>query len=426
MFGKGTWTLLTLPDDITEDNFKIKLKTAWMSAPVFRQSIAIANESSELGFSPFQYPRLGEVSSIIDSKGKNFTLREFAAQLDQFDYDPTTNVLSSTNPASKGLEIGLEELWSPDPTEWVIDDHIYAMWAVSFEYADVCDMNSRKESMAYEYGTPFKFQPPEIKQQIQAEVEQLDTIIRTQFQIVIDFERKKVWINTASKNSLLLILESLAEQLELTVSDYIPENDYNMEPGWNNTLLESLYSKSKWKDLFVQRSQDVKTHGPQGVEPNPNGAVEKILKHFVAITPTDGDEHVAIGVPCAIRLAPTMPTAIGARTPAEVIDTLEEIQGAFLESAPITFSYLVDKPTKEGVRVILKKRFSIGVSAQTRIADCPGFAIRGLNIENFKEVIKDEVKANSAISVKGFWKLWYYEMNEALYTYLNFVKEQLV
>ena len=424
MFTKGTWTLFNL--DAPEINFTNKLPTMWETMPILAKSTAMNTKSEALGIAPYRYPRLGDVDEVAYIGEEALSMEEFLPELDQnWSYTPETNVIATED----GREVNLTDnhLWINDPAVWKVADGVYAFWLISFEWSDVHDLNSKKEALAYEYGSPFKFQPAEIKGSITEEAEKLDTIIRKQFQVILDFNLNRAWINTAAKpaiSNLLMVMDNL----DLSLADFRPEGDYNMEPQWSETFLKKLYDTSEYKNEFLNRAAEIKLHGVKGVEPEENGTMEKILKNYFSFSPLDGSatERLALGGPLGVRLTPTVASTITLRTPYEATEIVSADENILLSSAPLTVCKMFEKTTANGVKQVLIKKFSIDVNSMTQIPELPGFVVKGLNIENFKRTVKMEIKAlDRPLTIQEYWSLWYTEMNESLFEYLNIVKETL-
>ena len=101
-------------------------------------------------------------------------------------------------------------------------------------------------------------------------------------------------------------------------------------------------------------------------------------------------------------------------------------ENLLLSSAPMTICEVFEKPTANGLKQILAKRFTVEVNSETRQSELPGFIVKGLNIDDFKHTVKLEIKAlDRPLTIQEYWNLWYTEMNESLFEYLNIVKETL-
>ena len=427
MFSKGTWTVFTIESE--EEAFKTKLVSdGFALMPTMAKSESRITKGHALGIAPFHSPRLGDVEEVMFEKAMDPTpidalLTSFHSR--EWLYNEADNTISDTHGS---LDLTENELWDGDPESWKIADGVYALWFVNFDWEDVHDMNSKKEALAYSYGSPFKFQPAEAKKQISEAVEDPDTIVRKQYQVIIDFNLKRVWFNSASKNAVIDLMAVLAS-LDVPLLDYRPEEDYGIsQPQWTETFLRKLIDKTVYQDEFNARAAEIKLHGVQGVEPNESPAMEKILKNFFAFTPMDDsntEEFLAFGGPLSVRLAPTVASTVALRTPYEATELLnDDNQELLLSSAPMTFCRLFDKTTANGVKKILVKDLSIEVTSTTSISECPGFIVKGLNLENFKHTLKQYLKENdNALEIKNYWQMWYYGMNTSLFRYLNLVKE---
>ena len=426
MFTKGAWTLFNLASP--EINLINKLPSMWSTMPIMGKAKALANKSAEVAVAPYLHPRIGDVETVGFTGDLPADMAEFLptfAEAEDWTYNETTNVL--TNNDGEELDLTTNNLWVNDVNAWKVAEGVYAFWLISFEWSDVHDLNSKKEALAYEYGTPFKFQPAEIKATITEEAEKLDTIIRKQHQVIIDFNRNRVWINTAAKpviGNLLMVMDSM----NLPLEDFRPEGDYGMEPQWSETFLQKLYDSSKYKDEFQTRVNEIKMHGVAGVEPDENTTMEKILKNFFSFSPLDGgqDAYLALGGPLAVRMTPTVASTITLRTPYEATEMLSNDESLLLSSAPLTVCKMFEKTTANGMKQVLIKQFSVEVNSATQIPELPGFVVKGLNVDNFKRTIKMELKAvDRPLTIQEYWNLWYTEMNECLFEYLNIVKETL-
>ncbi len=426
MFSKGTWTVFSI--DSEEAAFRAKLNSdGFKHMPVMARSLSMASKGHALGIAPYSEPRLGDVEeALFEGATEPVSIDTLLASLSsrEWTYNETTNTLSDTHGS---LDLTENMLWDGDPDNWKIDDGVYGFWFIEFDWEDVHDMNSKKEALAYSYGSPFKFQPSEIKKQITESVEDPSTITRKQYQVVVDFNLKRVWVNTSSKNvisDLALMMDSFDTELK----DFRPETEYGMGPQWTETFLRQLVDKSLYRDEFNARAAEISLHGVQGVEPNPSVAMEKILKNYFAFSPMDDgntEEFLAFGGPLSVRLAPTVASTVALKTPYEATELLnDDNQSLLLSSAPMTFCRLFDRTTKDGSKLVLVKEFTVEVTSNTVISECPGFVFKGINLENFKQTIKKYLKENNeALSIKGYWQLWYYGMNASLFRYLNLVKE---
>lgn len=425
MFTKETWTLFSLASP--EIDFINKLPTLWASMPMLAKSTALATKSEALGVAPYRYPRLGDVDEVMFEGQAPLSMEEFLTTFSdqEWTYDDVTNVL--TNSESEELSLTSNKLWVSDVDAWKVAPGVYAFWLISFEWSDVHDLNSKKEGLAYEYGSPFKFQPSEIKATITEEAEKLDTIIRKQSQVIIDFNRKRVWLNSSSKSIIGNLLVTM-DGLNLPLEDFRPEGDYGMELQWSETFLKKLYDSSLYKDEFQNRAYEIKLHGVKGVEPDENSMLEKLLKNYFSFSPLDAgaNVHLALGGPLAVRLAPTVASTITLRSSYEATEMVSNDENLLLSSAPMTICEVFEKPTANGLKQILAKRFTVEVNSETRQSELPGFIVKGLNIDDFKHTVKLEIKAlDRPLTIQEYWNLWYTEMNESLFEYLNIVKETL-
>ena len=247
VFSKGTWTIFEL--NTPELNLTNNIKTSWKLMPFMAKSIALNSKSEAIGITPFQYPRLGDVDelqAIVGGKVIDLSPDELIETISglAWTYDPLTNIITS---GADSVNLTDNKLWYNDPEQWKIADGVYAFWLASFEWSDVHDLSSKKEALAYEYGSPFKFQPAEIKGTITEEAEKLDTIVRKQFQVIVDFNLNRAWINTSNKNMIGCFI-NLMSDLNIPVVDFRPESQYGMEPQWTETFLKKLYETSEYKD----------------------------------------------------------------------------------------------------------------------------------------------------------------------------------
>ena len=425
MFAKGTWTVFTI--DSEEGAFQESLLREFTLMPSYAKSSSLVTKGHHFGIAPFYDPRMGDVEDVLFDKATESTtiddlLTTFSSR--EWAYNETDNTISDT--AGK-LDLTENKLWDNVLDNWKIDDGVYGMWFIHFDWEDVHDINSKKEALAYSYGSPFKFQPSETKQQIVGAVEDPSTIVRKQYQVIVDFTKNKVWVNSASKNVVSDLL-ALMDTLTTPLQDFRPEGDYGMEAQWTETFLRNQVDKSVYIDEFNARAAEIKMHGVQGVEPNESPAMEKVLKNFFAFSPLDGaDEFLAFGGPLAVRLAPTVASTVTLRTPYEATELLnDDNQALLLSSAPMTFCRLFDKTTAAGTKKVLIKEFSIEVTANTLISEMPGFILKGINLENFKHTLKQYLRENEdGLTIQKYWQLWYYGMNESMYRYLNLVKETM-
>ena len=358
MFSKGVWTLFNL--NAPEINFTNNLSSMWKTMPILAKSSALATKSEALAITPYRYPRMGDVDEIALVDEDPISLDEFSFE-QNWTYNEATNSLINKDNAE--LNLTDNNLWKNDPEAWKLADGVYAFWLIAFEWSDVHDLNSKKEGLAYEYGSPFKFQPAEIKASITEEAEKLDTIIRKQYQVIMDFNRKRVWLNSASKsviNNLMMIMEDMDVPLE----DFRPESDYGMEPQWSETFLKKLYDTSEYKSEFLKRAEDIKTHGVKGVEPEENSTLEKLLKNYFSFSPQDAGSSVylALGGPLVVRITPTVASTISLRTPYEATDMLANDDTLLLSAAPMTVCKMFEKTTANGTKQVLIKRFTIEVN----------------------------------------------------------------
>jgi len=428
MFAKGTWTVLSLVSE--EEAFKTKLEAdGWDFMPFKAQAQALNTHDHSIGLAPFDQPRLGDVEEIVAIKaGKADVLDPQALRLIFTDKPWVYNAEDDTleDPGVGTIDLQDNKLWDNNPENWKIAEGVYAFWMIGFDWEDVHDMNSKKESLAYSYGSPFKYQPSDIKAQITADVEELDTITRKQFQVVVDFNLKRVWINSPSKNvvgDLLLTLGSL----DVATEAWRPEEEYLMGPQWTETFLRKLVDASEFHDDFNARAAEIRMHGVNGVEPNEQSYMEKILKNYFAFTENGGGEdYLAFGGPLSVRLAPTVASTVTLKTPYEATEMLNDDNHTLLLSgAPMTFCRLFEKVSGSNSRMILIKDFSIEVTSNTLAPDNPGFIVKGINLDNFKKTLKEFIKATGSITVKDYWNLWYYGMNSSLFRYFNLVKETM-
>lgn len=429
MFAKGTWTVCNITTE--EDAFRDRMaEVGHTYMPLLARSSALRSQGHALAIAPFANPRIGDVDEIM-FKGKADPVRvedilsSFAAR--EWVYDPTA--CTFTDPTAT-IDLHENELWTNDPEAWLISEGVYAFWFIDFDWDDVHDINSKKEAVAYEYGAPFKFQPSDLKKQITEQVAKMDTITRKQFQVIVDFNLKRAWMNSAKKPVMEELL-SLMVNLGAPLSDWRPENDNNMEPQWTETFLRKLVDATDYQDEFTERAAQIKMHGVQGVEPNESAHLEKILKAYFSFSPMDvasPDDFLALSGPLAVRLAPTVSSTIALRTPYEATEMLnDDHQELLLTSAPMTFCRLVEKASETGVKTMLFKEFSIDVTTSTLTPDVPGFVVKGLALDNFRNTVKELIRARGTdtISIKDYWQLWYYGMNQALFRYLGLVKETM-
>lgn len=428
MFAKGTWTVLNLTSE--EEAFKLKMGSdGWKFMPLMAQSHAFNSHEHSIGLAPYSEPRLGDDAEIIaqlDGKDVEINqegLREIMSST-PWVYNEEDATIEDT--AVGTIDLELCGLWRTNPESWQIAEGVYAFWMIGFDWDDVHDMNSKKEALAYTYGSPFKFQPSDIKAQITADAEELDTITRKQFQVIMDFNLKRVWINSPSKNVVGDCLITFG-MLDIATEAWRPEADYLMEPQWTETFLRKLVDASEYHDEFNARAAEIRMHGVNGVEPNEQSHLEKILKNYFAFTENGGgDDYLAFGGPLSVRLAPTVASMVTLKTPYEVTEMLnDDNQSLLLSAAPMTFCRLFEKISANNSRMVLIKEFSIEVTSATQAPDNPGFIVKGISLDNFKNTLKGFVKAEGQISVKDYWNLWYNGMNTSLFRYLNLVKETM-
>lgn len=435
MFSKGTWTLLKLKQGDGEsapiDTFKQAFEDAGTTyIPLVAISRAIHEQTKTVGLAPFNCPRLGDEEDIefyFETK-EGVTNPEYKVEpLDTFivNYDMHEWEAANGELKSNDIRVPLAPFWKDRLEDWQFAPNVYGMWFMLFEYIDALDANSKKEQLAYNYGAPFKLQTAEIKKQIQEQIIDANTFTRKHHQIIFDFNMGYVWINTGSKG---VVLEAMALFDRFGLNVEMPE-DLIDEIGADEIsgVLNDLYASSTIGEDQVRRLAEMKLHGPGSIEPDQDAVKEKLLKAFCAFSEIDGS-HVGMSTPMALYLAPGFITTTGAKTTFEVTELFATHEDATIAEAGLTFCDFTEKTAKSGeTRKILSKRFSITASPNfyfTGDDAPPGLIIRGLNIENFKYLVKVHTKATDNVpTIAEYWQIYYDAMKVSVFTYFSILKD---
>jgi hypothetical protein len=364
---------------------------------------------------------LEDIEFYVDKTGKDFKSEDLGCfinnQSNLREWEMADNKLSSGY-----IHIPLEPFWEPDINQWAFTPGVYGMWVMMFEYIDAMDVNSKKEHLAYNYGAPFKFQSADIKKQITEQVEDINTFVRKHHQVIIDFNMGYIWISSGAK----AILEPIMTLLDEMGLIFETPTDLVGDIGQDDITdaLEALYNTSVIKDDVVRRLEEFKLHGADGVEPDSNAVMEKILKAYCAFSETQGF-HVGMSAPLALFLEPCFLSPTSARSTYEVTELLNTHESARVAVADITFCHYNDRTTKSGeTRKFLEKLFSIQASPGMFHKDLPGLIVRGLNIDNYRRSIKTHIKATgNAPTIAEYWKMSYDSMKEAIFTYYSVLKD---
>lgn len=429
MFTKGTWTLLKL-NEVDKDNFTAGISESWKWAPVIKEAEALLEKSTTFAISPFSKPRMGEEQEIVIIKENgevealpysDFPTIFQTAREYHFDSDA---IGLSTN----GATIEMESFVDIDSDNWKLSDGVFAFWLTLFTYVDVHDVNSKKEDLAYAYGAPFKFQPGELKKEITDTAGKLDTVSRKQYQVILDFNRGRAWINATSKEALHALL-FITSEFNTPLEDLRMEADYGMnQPDWPHQVIDRMVEDTILNTEFIEYAEEVKAHTPTGAQLPEDAVLARILKTYWTLATGEGEtDYYALSTPLTVRLSPTFPSTITYRTPYEATFLINEGHNLVFQTCPLTFVDYFKKEGPGGLKTVCAKQFSVDISAATIPGtDLPGFVVRGLNIENFKDTLKTEAKVlDGGLTIKEYWNLWYQEMDTALFRYLNFVKDRL-
>ena len=429
MFGKGAWTLLKL---VQGDGGVAPLeafKTAFEAAgsryiPLVAISEAIHEKSSTIGLAPFSQPRMGDLEEIefyVDKAAKDFKSEDTECfinnQTNLREWEMVDGELLSGQ-----IHVPLDPFWEPSFDQWQFSPGVYGMWVMMFEYIDAMDVNSKKEHLAYNYGAPFKFQSADIKKQITEQVEDINTFVRKHHQVVIDFNMGYIWISSGAK-AILEPVMTLLDEMGLifeTPTDLV--GDINADDV--SEALETLYNASVIKDDVVRRLEEFKLHGADGVEPDSNAVMEKILKAYCAFSEIQGF-HVGMSAPLALFLDPRFVSPTAARSTYEVTELLNSHESARVAVADLTFCHYTDRIAKNGEpRKFLEKLFSIQASPVLFHKDLPGLRVCGLNIDNYRRMIKVHIKATgNAPTIAEYWKMSHDSMKESVFTYYSVLKD---
>lgn len=437
MFSKGTWTLLKLKqgeDGTTPiDSFKAQFAASKSTyIPLVAISKAIHEQTKAVGVSPFSLPRLGDnedVEFYFEPKQKGDDAKYTVEPMDTFltNYGPFDEwEMDGTDLKHPDLSIRLPlaPFWKPNLDEWQFCPGVFGLWFMVFEYIDALDANSKKESLAYDFGAPFKLQTAEVKKQIQDQIIDANTFTRKHHQIVLDFNMGYVWVNTGSKAIIHEVIAFLGD-MDLAVDHPELADDFSGDDF--GEILGDLYDKSSIAADVVRRLEEVKLHGPEGVQPDEDATKEKILKAFCAFTETDAF-HIGMATPMAIRLAPNFLTTTGAKTTYEAVELLCTYEEARIEEANLMFCEFGEKRAKNGdVRKVLSKRFSIHMTPNMYFTGDdapPGLILKGINVENFKQLVKIHAKATDAApSIKDYWSIYYDALKVAVFSYFSVLKD---
>ncbi len=434
MFAKETWTLLKLKQEEGEpfpfEAFKAAFEgLGTKHIPLVAISQAIHEQTQTVGIAPFSTPRLGDEEDIefyFNKAEKEFKVEDLGSFLvnynDLFEWemnDAKTELVKGT------LSVPLAPFWKSNLDEWKFTEGVYGMWFMDFEYIDALDSASKKEQLAYGYGAPFKLQSGEIKKQIQDQIVDANTFTRKHYQIVLDFNLGYIWVNTGSKPTIMSAC-ALFDELGLKVdtpTDLL--GDTNADAI--SSVLNGLYESSTINEAMVRRLNEMKLHGPKGIEPDPDAVQEKILKAFCAFSEAQGF-HLGMSTPLALYLSPGFVTTTGAKTSFEVTELFGTHEEATIAEAGLTFCYLIDKVSKTGeAHRILDKQFSITATSNfffTGETSPPGLIIKGLNIENFKHITKVHTTATgNAPTIAEFWQMYYDAMKVSVFTYFSILKD---
>lgn len=427
MFSRGTWTIFKIqqadvaPIDTFTQAFEA-LGTQYI--PLCAISRAMHEQTTTLGISPYSSPRLGDEEDIVfkNSEGKDLVENlecslTNESDLYEWQYDPLAKTLTGTN-----LTVELvPNFWEPVMASWQIAPGVYGAWMMVFDYTDTQDSNSKKEKMAYDYGAPFKLQSGDIKKQISDSVIDVNALSRKHYQLIVDFNQNLVWLNSAGKPVVELAMGLLSDLgLDVTTPDIIGDLDSDQI----SEVLNTLYSNSEIQGEQVQRLNSMKLHGPDGVEPNENVTLEKILKAFYSFTEHDG-YHLGLSTPATVLLNPNMPTATGAKSIFEATELLLTSDESAITESGLMFTEYIERTNKAGeARRMLSKRFSIVATPNLYHKELPGLIIKGLNVENFKFIVKQHVKATDAApTIQDYWAMYYDAMKTSVYVYFNTLRD---
>lgn len=432
MFSKGTWTVFKIQQ---ADGGALPLDTFTQAfgalgskhIPLCAISRAMHEQTTTIGLAPYDKPRLGDEEEIVlkNAAGRGIveTLEATLANesdIYEWTYNDTDGTLGNTN-----LTLELEpHFWESAINKWEIAPGVYGAWMMVFDYTDTQDSNSKKEKMAYDYGAPFKLQSGELKKQISESVVDVNALSRKHYQIIADFNQNLVWLNSAGKPVVSLAMELFAN-LGLDVAtpeDIVGDLDADLISG----VLNTLYGNSEIQDEQVQRLNSMKLHGPDGVEPNDNATLEKILKTFYSFTEQDG-YHLGLVTPAAVLLNPNMPTATGAKSTFEATELLMTSDEAAITESGLMFTEYIERTNKAGeVKRMLSKRFSVTATPNLYHKELPGLIVKGLNIENFKFIVKQHTKATDTTpTIQDYWAMYYDAMKTSMYVYFNTLKDLL-
>lgn len=429
MFSKGTWTIFKVQkpegsNDTLQEIFKKGLADSGTTyIPLFSINKTIHEQITTLGLAPYFHPRLGDEEEVVQNFANGKTSSEDLdsfiqnQNLDEWTYDAKAGTFSKTS-----VNIKSAPYWEPDADKWMIGSGVVGAWMMLFEYIDARDSASKKEKIAYDYGAPFKLQNGETKKSISESVADLNTFTRKHYQIVMDLNQGMVWVNSAATpvvTQTLAVLEGFG--FTVTTPDTLVEDiSADQLKG-----LTSLYTDSSIKDEVIMRQNSMKLHGPDGIEPNENATMEKILKAFCAFTEHDG-YHIGLSTPIGILLNDSMPSPTVIKTNFEAVELLESDGGEDMQitEADLMFTEYIDKTSKTGeTRQILSKRFSVHASPNMFHKELPGVIVRGINIEDFKHTIKQHTKATDAApTIAEFWKMYYDSLKTAVFVYFQTIK----
>ena len=410
MFSKSTWSIVGLDNSTAALN---KFQTATLNDTNFLVVSQLAQSAvcrykgvPTVGVNPFEHPRMDETKL----SGEGIAITTYDAQL-------LANAITDVENNEQTLRTfrySNEHLYGHTLSMFRFTEGVYGFHFVFNEYKDNSHAASMKEDYAYkETQKPYKFLSGDDKKVIDGAVNAKVTLSRKQVPVIVDTNAGYVFMETASKDQIMQIIDLLTSYFSLTI-EAIGWQFSNQ--SWPTTALAEIFNTTDYKAQLNERASAVASAAKSGEEITPyeDTFMENIVKNYFAVSNKYENACYTIGLsaPAKISLHGTPPVAAG--TPTDATELLQKMEDSFIMQADVTLAHIEEVPDKKngGTRKGFFTQFSFVLSpGSMAVTEVGAILLKGFDVPNFVRGIKRQIRKTKVnFDISQFWEAYHLQL----------------
>jgi hypothetical protein len=412
MFSRGNWAVIGI-DPNSYPEFERSLNDASLmlvNSQLTASVIARLSNIPSVGINPYDRPRLDQDAAGHIDRDTVTRLAEYAA------------VPQEDRPDFNGID-SVEDFFRYGVNGFRIQEGVkrFGFWLVYNDAKDVGDVKSLKEDIAYKsMYRPYSFLSVGEKRSIENEAKIQSATTRKQVPVLVDFENGRVFVETTTKNIILMLRQVLRlfGVETKSVSWSFGSND------WIRPFLTKLREDSFYKNQFAKRAEEVAKFEGGEIEKDDNPEIEAILSEFYSTTQLETEEWISFRTPAQIRLFPHS-VQVTAQTPVSATALLNATETAHVYGTSIAVQErktVVKRKTQEE-KTYRSTIFTLEVWDGMNEIEAGAALLRGFDLPGFKKGIVREIrKAKEVPKLSRFWLDWLVGLESSVESFTNAVK----